>query len=107
MKQRGLTALALVPVVLVVTELVLWFTGLRQNEYREWVSDGANHLIGFLAIMGFLFLPPVCLVPEIAGLVLALKKKTTVFRIVFLAEVLVTLAACGFSAIAFYQGLSI
>lgn len=105
MKKNGLIVLALVPVLLVVTEAIMWFSSLHLD-HGVWVSDGVNY-VGFLAIMGFFFLPFVMLIPEIIGLVLAVKKKAGAFRIVFVIELLLMIVWCVISVYEFYHGLSI
>ncbi len=103
MNKKGLIALALIPVILAIAELIMWFSSLR-FEQGHWVSDNAN---AFLAIMGFFFLPFILLIPEATGLVLAIKRKRTGFLIVYIIELLLTAVFCFISAYEFKQALSI
>ncbi|MBR2913590.1 MAG: hypothetical protein IKC40_06685 [Oscillospiraceae bacterium] len=105
MKKNGFIALALIPVILTVFEIIMWFSSLR-FDHGVWVSDGVNW-IGFHAIMGFFFLPFILLIPEIIGLVLAIKRKMIGFRIIYIIELLLTTVFCVISAYEFHQGLSI
>lgn len=105
MKKNKFIALALIPVILTIVELIMWFSSLHY-EQGAWVSDNAN-FVAFLAIMGFYFLPFILLIPEFIGLVLAIKRKKTGFLIIYIIELLLTTVFCVISVYEFNLALSI
>lgn len=105
MKKNKFIALALIPVILTIAELIMWFSSLHY-EQGAWVSDNAN-FIAFLAIMGFYFLPFILLFPEIIGLVSAIKRKKIGFLIIYIIELLLTILFCVISVYHFNMALSI
>ena len=104
-KTTRLIILASIPIILAILEAVFWFTNLTYDSgVGGWTLQGS---LSFMAVMGFFFLPFVCLIMLIAGLILSLKGKQNLFIGIFTVELLLDLIAIFISVHHFYGALSI
>ena len=102
--QRKYKFLWLIPIMLLILEIIMMFTGM-QYDHGSWIMSGGWNPIGMLAIVGTFVLPFICLIPEIIGFVTAVKKNAVLFRIIYISELLLTVPACFLSVFLFIQSL--
>lgn len=104
-KKYGIYILLLTPVILAITECLLWFSNLNYDAViGGWVSENK---FSYFAVMCFYFLPFIRIIIETTGFIPALKNKMKLYSVLFSIEILLDLIHCLYSIREFYYALSI